>query len=146
MMTNNRHSSEVSYIDASTLHELLDSDDEFALIDVREAAAFSHGHLWLANPLPYSRLELKIRRFVPRIDTRIVLCDDADGLAEQASGNLQTMGYANISILNRGVGGWKEAGYDLVDGNYVIAHSLGYFIEGHYGTPVISASEGKARR
>ena len=144
-MTNNRHSSEVSYIDASTLHELLDSDDEFALIDVREAAAFSHGHLWLANPLPYSRLELKIRRFVPRIDTRLVLCDDADGLAEQASGNLKTMGYANISILNRGVGGWKEAGYDLVDGNYVIAHSLGYFIEGHYGTPVISASELKSR-
>ena len=127
------------------MHELLDSDDEFALIDVREAAAFSHGHLWLANPLPYSRLELKIRRFVPRTDTRIVLCDDADGLAEQAAGNLKTMGYANISILNRGVGGWKEAGYDLVDGNYVIAHSLGYFIEGHYATPVISASELKSR-
>ena len=144
-MTDNNYTSKASYIDAPILHSLLESDKEYALIDVREAAAFSHGHLWLANPVPYARLELKIRRFVPRTDTHIVVCDDADGLAEQAASNLETMGYSNISILNKGVAGWKEAGYDLVDGNYVIAHSLGYFIEGHYATPVISASELKTR-
>jgi rhodanese-related sulfurtransferase len=144
-MTDKSHSPEVSYIDALSLSELLASGDEFALLDVREAAAFSRGHLWLANTLPYSRLELKIRRFVPRTDTRIVLCDDADGLAGQAAGSLEKMGYSNISILQKGIEGWREAGYDLVDGNYVIAHSLGYFIEGQYRTPVISAAELKTR-
>jgi rhodanese-related sulfurtransferase len=144
-VTEDMHSSEVSYINAPALNELLASSEEFALLDVREAAAFSHGHLWLANTLPYSRLELKIRRFVPRTDTHVVLCDDADGLAEQAAGKLKNMGYSEINILQKGIGGWREAGYDLVDGNYVIAHSLGYFIETQYGTPVITASELKSR-
>ena len=144
-MTDNQISSNASYIDASTLNDLLKSEGEFALLDVREATAFSNGHLWLANALPYSRLELKVRRFVPRTSTQIILCDQDDGLAEQAARVLGQMGYSNTKLLMGGIRAWKDAGYDLVDGNYVIAHSLGYFIEDYYATPVISARELQSR-
>lgn len=139
------HDLEVIYIDASVLNDALSDGDEIALLDVREAGAFSYEHLWLASPLPYSNLELKIRRFIPRLDTRIVLCDDGDGLAEQAVTNLDSMGYTSLRVLRQGIEGWKNAGYAVIDGNYVIAHTFGYFIEEHYGTPVIDASELQSR-
>jgi hypothetical protein len=58
---------------------------EIAILDLREELIFSRGHLLHARSLPLSRLELRMARLVPRRDTRIVLCDDADGLAERAS-------------------------------------------------------------
>ncbi|MDH3690981.1 MAG: rhodanese-like domain-containing protein [Gammaproteobacteria bacterium] len=131
----------VSYVDATSLQGMLGDKKEMALLDVREAAAFAVGHLWLATNLPLSRLELRIRRFIPRAQTRIVLCDDDDGVAERASATLAKMGYDNLHILRGGIQAWSRAGYSLIDGNYVIAHSFGSFIEEHYQTPVITADE-----
>src|SRR5215831_6457124 len=64
------------------LKTMLADGGELALIDLREELIFSRGHLLHARSLPLSRLELRMARLVPRHDTRIVLCDDADGLAE----------------------------------------------------------------
>ena len=57
---------------------------ELALIDVREELTFSQNHLLWARNVPLSRIELRFARLVPRLTTRIVLCDDNDGLAKRA--------------------------------------------------------------
>ncbi len=134
------------YVDATMLQALLDDEDEIALLDIREAAPFAGGHLWLATNIPLSRIEFRIRRFVPRLQTRIVLCDDDNGLAERALVTLSEMGYDNIQILKDGIGAWVKSGKTLVTGNYVIAHSFGYFIEENYQTPIITAEELMAKQ
>ena len=84
---------------------MLADGEELALIDLREELIFSQGHLLFARSVPLSRLELKFARLAPRLSTRIVLCDDADGLVECAAEILQRSGYGNLSYLAGGVFG-----------------------------------------
>ena len=84
---------------------MLADGDELALIDVREELIYSQNHLLWARSVPLSRLELRFARLVPRRSTRIVLCDDADGLAQRAADVLARAGYSNLSYLEGGVAG-----------------------------------------
>src|SRR5205823_8155215 len=90
---------------ALTAHDLkamLADAHELALIDLREELIFAERHLLWARSVPLSRLELNFPRLVPRLSTRIVLCDDADGLAERAAAVLARAGYADLSCLDGG--------------------------------------------
>src|SRR5271163_3674074 len=89
---------------------------ELALIDVREELIFSQNHLLLARSVPLSRFELKFAPLVPRRSTRIVLCDDNDGLASRAAAILSRNDYPNVGILAGGVAAWAAAGYELFSG------------------------------
>ena len=71
-------------VDPRRLKEWLADGFEIAVLDVRDLGAFTRGHLWLAVNTPYARLELRVRRYVPRPATRMVLCDEDDGLARRA--------------------------------------------------------------
>jgi rhodanese-related sulfurtransferase len=114
---------------------------ELALADVREELIFSGRHLLLARSIPLSRLELKFAQLVPRRATRIVLCDDNDGLAERAAAILQRNGYTDVSILDGGVDGWVAAGFEVFSGVNVPSKAFGEHIEHASGTPSISAAE-----
>ncbi len=119
---------------------LLD-DEELALIDVREERIFSESHLLFARSVPLSRLELRFARLVPRRATRIVLVDDADGLAERAAQVLAAAGYSDLQVLDGGNAAWSAAGYELFSGVNVPSKAFGEFIEHENGTPSISAQE-----
>ena len=82
---------------------MLGDGGELALVDVREELIFSQSHLLLARSVPLSRFELKFAQLVPRRATRIVLCDDGDGLAERAAAILSRNGYSDVRILAGGV-------------------------------------------
>ena len=58
------------------LKAALHDGGELAVLDVREHGQYGESHLFHATPLPYSRLELEIRRLVPRFGVRLVVCDD----------------------------------------------------------------------
>jgi rhodanese-related sulfurtransferase len=88
-----------------------------------------------------SRLELNFARLVPRRSTRIVLCDDDDGLAGRAAKILSAAGYSDIACLGGGVSAWADAGYELFSGVYVPSKAFGEYIEHECGTPSISADE-----
>ena len=114
---------------------------EIAILDLREELIFSRGHLLHARSLPLSRLELRMARLVPRHDTRIVLCDDADGLAERASAILARHGYTNLYVLGGGVAAWASAGFELFSGVNVPSKGFGEFVEHENETPSITADE-----
>ncbi len=120
---------------------LLANGQELALIDLREELIFSQGHLLFARSVPLSRLELKFAGLVPRRATRVVLCDDADGLVERAAGILRGAGYTNLCYLEGGVAAWAEAGLELFSGVNVPSKAFGEFVEHASGTPSIEASE-----
>ncbi len=120
---------------------MLADGEELALIDVREELIYSQNHLLWARSVPLTRLELRFARLVPRLGTRIVLCDDGDGLVERAAKVLTAAGYTDLSYLEGGVAGWAKAGFELFSGVHVPSKAFGEFIEHTCETPNISAEE-----
>ena len=128
-------------LSAATIKAMLHDGTELALIDVREELTFSQNHLLWARNVPLSRIELRFARLVPRLTTRIVLCDDADGLAKRAATVLANAGYADLSYLQGGIAAWDAAGLVLFSGVHVPSKAFGEFVEHDSGTPSISAGE-----
>ena len=128
-------------VGAAALRAMLLDDAELALIDLREERIFSESHLLFARSVPLSRLELRVARLVPRRATRIVLVDDADGLAERAAQMLSAAGYSDLQIFGGGNAAWAAAGYELFSGVNVPSKAFGEFIEHENGTPSISAQQ-----
>ena len=131
-------------VPAAELKAMLSDGEELALLDVREEGVFAQGHLLFAVSLPLSRLELRLDALVPRRATRLVLCDDGDGLAHRAAAELMRFGYCNLAVLAGGVRAWTEAGYELFSGVHVPSKAFGEFIEHAAGTPHLTAREVKA--
>jgi rhodanese-related sulfurtransferase len=120
---------------------MLNDGQEIALVDLREELLFSQNHLLWARSIPLSRIELNFARLVPRCATRIVLCDDADGLVERAAVILARAGYHNLYCLKDGVAAWSAAGFELFSGVNVPSKAFGEHVEHTFGTPSISAEE-----
>ncbi|MCC6777757.1 MAG: thiosulfate sulfurtransferase [Hyphomicrobiales bacterium] len=125
----------------SALKTMLADGGELALIDLREELLFSQRHLLFARSVPLSRLELRFAALVPRKSTRIVLCDDGDGLVERAAGVLTRAGYDNLLALEGGISGWAAAGLELFSGVNVPSKAFGEVVEHASGTPSIDATE-----
>jgi rhodanese-related sulfurtransferase/predicted metal-dependent enzyme (double-stranded beta helix superfamily) len=129
---------------AAELKAMLRDGEELALLDLREEGVFAEGHLLFAASLPLSRLELRLDALVPRRRTRIVLCDDGDGLAHRAARRLMRFGYRNLAALEGGVPAWARAGYELFSGVHVPSKAFGEFVEERARTPHMSAADVKA--
>lgn len=127
------------FISPHTAHAWLFDGQEIALLDVREAGQFGEGHPFLAIALPFSRLELEIRRLVPRTGTRIVLLDQGDAVAASAAQRLQQLGYTQVHVLQGGAPGWAQAGYTLFQGVNLPSKTFGELVEHAFATPHISA-------
>ncbi len=142
------------YVDSRQLKDWIHDHDEIALLDVREHGQFGEDHLFFAVSLPYSELELHIRRLVPRSGTRLALYgDQATEHAVRASARaLERLGYHDVYMLNGGIEAWKAAGYATFAGVNLPSKTFGEIAEHVYGTPHISAialhallSEGKEK-
>ena len=128
-------------VTAPALRAMLVDGEELALIDVREELPFSQNHLLWARNAPLSRLELRFAQLVPRLTTRIVLCDANDGLAGRAAEMLGGAGYTDLARLDGGIEAWSRAGFVLFSGVNVPSKAFGEFVEHDSGTPSVSAQE-----
>ena len=127
------------------LRALIPAGGELAILDVREEGVHARNHLFLATSAPLSHLELRIRRLVPRLATRIVLVDDDEHLAQRAGRVLRRLGYRDLHVLASGNVGWKAAGYELYSGVHVPSKAFGEHVEHRDGTPRIAATDLKAK-
>ncbi len=131
---------------AETVKGFIADGEELALLDVREEAAFSEGHLLLASNLPTSRLEVEAPLLVPRRTTRVIVIDAAgEGLAQHAARRLFDLGWKNIAVLHGGVAGWRDAGYVVFSGFNVPSKAFGEVVEHTRDTPHIEAAALKQR-
>ena len=133
------------HIDPVSLRAWLGDGGEIAVLDVREAAAYARGHLLHSVHTPVSQLARVAGGFVPRLATRVVLCDEDDGLAARAAAVLEAAGYGDLNILDGGVAAWADAGFELFEGGYTVVNAFGLYAQEHYGTPRIGGAELKAR-
>jgi rhodanese-related sulfurtransferase len=129
-------------VSARRVSELLAGSGELALLDVREQGVHYRGHPFFACSAPLSRLELLAGDLMPRRTAPVVVLDGGnEGLAEKARKKLKDLGYTDVSILEGGCTGWKEAGFELFSGVNVPSKAFGEFVEHHYGTPRITPGE-----
>ena len=98
----------VKIIDSKSLMSAIQDNHEIAIIDPREEGQFGREHILHAVNIPLSRFELNIRDLVPRLSTRLVLCDGDDGFSQRAIPLLEMAGYTDIRILENGTNNWKS--------------------------------------
>jgi rhodanese-related sulfurtransferase len=133
-------------VDVATVRHWLADGGEIAFLDVREEGQHGAGHPLLAVNMPYSRLELLIRRLVPRRSCRLVLLDNGDGVAHKAAHRLSVLGYSAVHTLEGGVEAWSAAGYPLFPSTNVPSKAFAEIVEHELGTPAITAEELDRRR
>ena len=127
-------------ITVAQLEQWLGDGEELALFDVREDGEYGEGHLFLAVPLPFSRLETDVRRLAPGLHTRVVVYDDGiSGVAKAAARQLVVLGYQQVFELTGGAPAWSEAGYSLFEGVNLPSKTFGEHVEIVKATPHISA-------
>ena len=134
----------IERIAPAALKSWLHDGQEISVLDVREHGQYGEAHLFHATPLPYSRLELEVRRLVPRLGVRTVVYDEhgaPDGVAWRAALRLQALGYAQVHVLDGGAQGWRAAGYVLFAGVNLPSKTFGELAERSYHTPRVSAAQ-----
>jgi rhodanese-related sulfurtransferase len=117
---------------------------EIALLDVREEAHHAEGHPLFAANLPFSRLEFEAYARIPRRNTAIVLFDNGEGLAALAAQRLFALGYQSVALLEDGLQGWRNAGYEVFRDVNSPSKAFGELVEAQRQTPFLSAEEVKA--
>jgi rhodanese-related sulfurtransferase len=131
----------VRRIDARGLKTQLHDGGEIALLDARGELPFSRRHLLLASCVPLGRLELLVDDLVPRRTTRVVWCDDGEGLAERGARRMSALGYRDVAVLDGGIAAWEAAGYRIYSGVHVPSKAFAEVVEHEAGTPWISAPD-----
>ncbi|MGE0415819.1 MAG: rhodanese-like domain-containing protein [Acetobacteraceae bacterium] len=128
-------------IDAATLKATLHDGQEIALLDAREEVPFDARHILMAACVPLSRLETIVDSSVPRRSTRVVWCDDNEGLAQRAAERMAGLGWTDVTVLEGGIAAWEAAGYRIYSGVHVPSKAFAEVVEHEAGTPWITAEE-----
>lgn len=135
----------MKFVTAHQLKDMLESDMEIALLDVRERGPFSKEHLLLSCCVPLSQLETMIGDLVPRYSTKIIIMDEGPSgvyqLDKKAANRLTELGYTDISILRGGIAGWRNAGFKLFSGVNVLSKAFGEIVANTYETPFVNAQQ-----
>ena len=113
-------------ISVSELKQLLDSDGaNVALIDVREAVEYNLAHIAGSCSVPRRQVEFSLRRLVPWLGARTVICDDDGVRAALAAATIERMGYTNVSVLTGGLNRWVTEGHNTEWGVNVPSKDFG---------------------
>jgi rhodanese-related sulfurtransferase len=114
---------------------------EIAIIDLRDEHAFAQGHPLFAAQMPPACIAVEAEARLPRKDVAIVLYDDGDGLAEAAAKTFAELGYSDLRILEGGLQGWRDTGYELFQDVNSYSKAFGELVEHRRGTPSVSAED-----
>jgi rhodanese-related sulfurtransferase len=128
-------------ISAAQVRAELLAKREIALLDIREEAIHAAGHPLFAANLPLSRIESEAYTRLPRRDARAVLFDDGEGLALRAARIFAAIGYTHVELLENGLQGWRDAGYELFRDVNSASKAFGELVEATLHTPSLSAAE-----
>jgi len=132
-------------ISSERVRAFLRDGREIALIDLREEGPFSRAHPLFAVSIPFSRLDLDIRRLIPRGDAPIVVYDEGEGYVARALPLLAALGYGDVSALEGGLSGWRESGGEIFIDVNVPSKAFGELVEHERKTPSIPAEDLKRR-
>jgi len=99
-----------SIISRADLHDMIDRQEDFTLVEVLPEQSFRHFHLPGAVNLPGRVLRERIAEFVPDRDgTIVVYCASPScTVSDRAAELLTDMGYTDVRDYRGGKEHWKE--------------------------------------
>lgn len=103
----------VTETDVAAVRARLERGEPFHLIDVREDSEWEKGHLPGAAHIGRGVLERDIESTIPDTAAPIVLYCGGGYRSALAAESLQRMGYSNVTSMDGGFRGWKEAGLPI---------------------------------
>ncbi|WP_294952606.1 rhodanese-like domain-containing protein [Sulfurovum sp.] len=110
--------SKVEEMSPIVLKKMIDNEDEFILLDVREVAQRSEGEIYADDVVQMTRgdLEFMIMNKIKNKDAVIVTYDRTGGRGLLAAETLKEMGYNNVYTLKGGLKAWAKAGLPFDSG------------------------------
>ena len=96
-------------ITAEDAKKIMDSDEDFVILDVREKDEYDSGHIPGAILLPYTETDAKAEELLPNKDMQILVYCRSGRRSKIASENLVNLGYTNVKEFG-GIIDWK---YDI---------------------------------
>ena len=131
----------VETLSPEALNTLMESNSQFALIDVQEAGEYNSSHIPGSSSMPRRTLEAQISNAVPHKSTHVVVCDDDGRRAQFAAATLEAVGYANVSVLEAGINRWASRDYPTEWGSNVPSKDFGEKMEVVNHVPEIDAED-----
>ncbi len=105
---------QIREVSPQEVHQKLNPENGFTLLDVREGDEFEQGHLDKAVFLPRGFLEVKADKMLPNKQAPIVVYCAGGVRSALAAKTLQDLGYSNVSSMAGGFGQWKASGLPVV--------------------------------
>ncbi len=90
--------------------EIMDSDGEYIILDVREKDEFDEGHISGAILLPYTEIENSAETLLPDKEKLILVYCRSGRRSKIAASSLASLGYTNVKEFG-GIIDWQ---YDIV--------------------------------
>jgi len=91
----------------------LDAGEEFYLVDVREESELAAGRIPGSMHLGKGIIERDIEMVIPDPQAPIVLYCGGGYRSALAANVLERMGYKNVTSMDGGMRGWREAGFPV---------------------------------
>ncbi len=103
----------IKEISAKELRAMMDKNEKFVLIDVREKSEFDAGHIKGAKLIPRGILEWVLTgRFKDR-NTPIVFYCQTGARSSLSTKVAMELGYKNVKNVRGSIKEWTEAGYEI---------------------------------
>ena len=95
-------------IDCNTVKSKLDAEDQFLLLDCREAEEFQHVHIEGATLVPMSEIQNRIAELESARDREVVVYCHHGMRSLQVAMWLQSQGFTNVKSLAGGIDAWSQ--------------------------------------
>lgn len=97
-------------ITAEQAKKIMDSDEEFIVLDVREQDEFDSGHIQGGMLIPYTQIEVKAEKMLPDKNAQILVYCRSGRRSKIAAESLVKLGYTNVKEF----GGITDWPYEIV--------------------------------
>lgn len=99
------NSSSYQQVDAETAKEIMDTKDDYAILDARTQAEYDEGHIPGAILIPHDTVATAAEDALPDKDQLILVYCRSGNRSKQASQALVDLGYTNVIEFN-GINNW----------------------------------------
>jgi rhodanese-related sulfurtransferase len=119
----------------------MESDEAFAIFDIRERGEYNTGQIYTASSLPRSQVEFRIADLVPIRNFPVIVYDEGGERANLAAATMEQLGYQRVYVLEGGLPAWAKVGFPIVAGVNVPSKEFGEKVHIENNVPDISPEE-----
>lgn len=99
---------------STELHQRMNEEEEFVLVDVREDDVYEGGHIPEAESIPLDNLKENAEELLNKNQRVVVYGQNHDEPeSNSAASVLESMGFRKVSDFDGGIHAWKRAGFEL---------------------------------